>query len=1299
MLSFDNTQLDPPKNWQDFEVLCKYIWAKVWKDENTKMHGRSGQSQQGIDIYGRINGDGDWCGVQCKLKDSRYDFELTPEELLAEVTKAKTFTPQLKHYTIATTAKSDAKIQKIAREISEQHKTLGLFSVHVESWDDICQRLRHYPELIDILYPEKGLSFKEIHDNSVETVDTLNRMEGTLNKIAESIVSKNGQKDPIISCSAVSKEEDYDLDNLVIEREIDSYKDLIQFSPRSAIKSYQKLKEKYWNSISNNMRFRIMTNIGASHLELGEYDDASEYLIKAKDFSSQNNVKALRNSAYGYLLKEDFVTAKNIISEALEIDENDPENYVIYIAALAALGENIKFEEQVPAKYVDHAEIIFAIGNAYYKSGDKDKSFEYIKKAYQIDNNSIQFGAAYGALLLDDAISDGSLTLGSYIEKNKIPQVIQAKEILTSVWDKIKNSESVRKNIWVALNLCIATYVIKDKNALEMLIHKLTSLECQDVSFYRISALHELRNNNFDKVLSYLNQVPEGQSLELDVFRIQVYAELGQFELALKKIDSIQCRQDSIYVSDLRILRINLIREISGIEPALEEAKKIVDKFPDDPLSIAALASLYAASNEIKLAKDTAIVASQNVIKDFDPHGSVVVADILYDLNLFVEAQNIYSLLLRNYQDSHVLRRYLLCLYQNDSRYELVSLFDMIDEDTLKKDFYLFHMGAVQVKVGDYKKALVYLSEYLTLRPNDLAIRLNWIYLKRLLKLDEDVREFLSLDEKFFSANVNEKIQYAFILAQYGYTERGRTLLYDLLRLNQGELDANFGYIQYMLMFRIDKPKESIEVGKDSAVTIEYDHGKKSVFIIESEKLDKVYPEELIVTNPLCKIFLQKKIGDMVEYPLNEFNIRRGKIIQIEDKYSYTCRKMMETVDEAFPGNKLFGTIELRKEGDNFDFSPLLKMVEKKYDVSQSIVNIYKDQLVPLSFIAHMLGENPFEVWNTFSLDPDVGIKCFGGSYEDIKDAKNSLQNNFIGLMVDPLSLYFVYYLGIQDLIVKQFGKLGVTQSTLDLYRLYIEKYKSDKSTGSLRKNGDKFILLDYTQNDLLSYITIYDEILKWALDNCVLIHAVTSQKPKEDLDKIKDKLGDAFYDTLLAASGSGRLLLSDDFAFRTIAKYTLGIDSIWTQIVILQILSSNIIKLRTYAELIGKIAWTNIKHAMLDSSTLLQVVKNNQWKLTDEVLKVFSVLGDKDANILLSLIISLRFSAVVLNYGEPLFVTRKFIYLVINKLIENNSESAEEIIGAFFDFINYFPTNIRQDCKELLVGWCIGHFFYRLRD
>ena len=148
-MDLNSLQYAVPANWQDFELLCRDLWAKLWEDPDAQLNGRPGQTQNGVDIFGRPRGATGWAGVQCKRKDLLSGGQLTRAEIDGEVDKAKRFDQgKLVGLVIATTAPRDKNIQAIAREITREHEKTGLFPVTVYGWQDICRAMADYPQLV-----------------------------------------------------------------------------------------------------------------------------------------------------------------------------------------------------------------------------------------------------------------------------------------------------------------------------------------------------------------------------------------------------------------------------------------------------------------------------------------------------------------------------------------------------------------------------------------------------------------------------------------------------------------------------------------------------------------------------------------------------------------------------------------------------------------------------------------------------------------------------------------------------------------------------------------------------------------------------------------------------------------------------------------------------------------------------------------------------------------------------------------------------------------------------------------------
>jgi hypothetical protein len=157
-------RLPIPQNWQDFESICHRLWMEIWSDTTAKKHGRQGQPQHGVDIFGKPIYNNLFAGVQCKDKNGLLGSVLKAEELLAECDNALKFQPKLNAFTMATTSPRDAEIQKKARELTLA--SIPCLSVDVWFWDDIQAEIIYRPSILEYYY--KGLPIPGELQNQVK---------------------------------------------------------------------------------------------------------------------------------------------------------------------------------------------------------------------------------------------------------------------------------------------------------------------------------------------------------------------------------------------------------------------------------------------------------------------------------------------------------------------------------------------------------------------------------------------------------------------------------------------------------------------------------------------------------------------------------------------------------------------------------------------------------------------------------------------------------------------------------------------------------------------------------------------------------------------------------------------------------------------------------------------------------------------------------------------------------------------------------------------------------------------------
>lgn len=144
--------IHPPKNWQDFETLCLKLWGEIWNiPHEIDFNSDNSQGQDGVDIYGPIDGGLTYNGIQCKNKklnliDGKPN-RISIQDIQAEIEKAKSFQPNLNKLIIATSLPKDQKIEEYVRTQSVENIKNGSFSIQICFWEFFERKIIEFPNV------------------------------------------------------------------------------------------------------------------------------------------------------------------------------------------------------------------------------------------------------------------------------------------------------------------------------------------------------------------------------------------------------------------------------------------------------------------------------------------------------------------------------------------------------------------------------------------------------------------------------------------------------------------------------------------------------------------------------------------------------------------------------------------------------------------------------------------------------------------------------------------------------------------------------------------------------------------------------------------------------------------------------------------------------------------------------------------------------------------------------------------------------------------------------------------------
>lgn len=1300
MTDFTNQQINPPLNWQDFERLCRDIWAEEWNNHLTVANGRGGQAQHGVDVYGQLNGDGAWQAVQCKGKDGRYGTAVTKKELQDEVDKAKNFEPPISSFILATTAPSDAAIQKVAREITVAHQAQGLFPVTVFSWDEIHGLVGKYPPLIEKHFGHSSPNLARIADGVVEIRDELFRARDTSThlspEITDTYASKNAQ---MVALRLGSGDVEGDPVDEALNRQIDIFRDRIKTEPRSALTLFKGLRDSSWDEAAPKTRFRIITNIGAAYFMLGDADMASKHYLEAFGYADPNDPKAVRNCAVAHLLNGDVELARTEAKRARELAPDDADSYAVLVAVNIENDEVEEPESLVPEKHREVSNVAFTIGNAYRLRGRNEKALEWYERTYHQDKESLDYRAAYGSELLSSVLEKPAASLPGYLTDDDLGIVSDAIEMLGGVWDEIRGGELENGLGWVVANICTAlSFSDRGSDARELLPEAIR-LRSDSLDVWKLAARLEMEADNVDGALKHLANIPIGDNVEVDLLRSECLASVGKYSDALAMIDSITfLGPDTMHRTAAQGFKLRLIAREKGAEAVVDAIAEAEAANPDDLVLKASIARLLAANGDEVAGREKALNGYRQLGPDTHAGDRYAIADVLYDLGCYQQACDAYEPLVRNYHGSEILERYLFCLFRAAQTETALKILNELPESVRMEKPYRRTAALINIAAGDADKAIAELEAYLQEEPTDLPMRLNWVGVQQRRgdeKSDEQIKSFLLDAPDFPDAALKDQVLFSHLLSRYGFAERGLDLAYELRLRYPDEQAAHTGYLGMILKGDLPEGAHGLSVIESGAAfVVKNAKGTKQAFIIEDIRDGIGVGEEIPSDHPVAQQAIGKSVGGKVEIKLNLHQSDETEILWVGSKYERLFQITADGFSIRFPGSRNFFKVDLEpKNADGkLDLEAVHKILGQRQQYVNEVEELYKSEPYPIAFIANLLGVHPLGVWAGLRQSEQFTFYCCDGTAPENEYAAALLKNTQKGFALDPFMPYLLVDLDIHEEFAEAFEQIGIVQSAIDIYWERIQDLRLNPPIGTMAKVGDSYEYREISPEEIEREISLLEAARNWAVSSCKILLAIGDMPDK--WIELESGFGQAFTDTILAANHENLLILSDDQRFRAFAKEVLGVEGVWLQLALGVALERQKFPIRKYAYAMSDQAAAGVSFTSINSAMLLTLAEQENWIATCRVKELLRTLRGEKVNLPRAIPIVHEFLFQVWAAHASSRNKENLTFAVLNGLIDPHRWGSINLMAAvFLRFAEKLPPRLREGYKFAIQHWCEGHF------
>ncbi|HYC37288.1 MAG TPA: hypothetical protein VEC19_12750 [Usitatibacter sp.] len=1281
-------QIFPPKDWQQFERLCHALWSQVWLDPNTQMHGRSGQEQHGVDIYGRPKGASRLGGVQCKGKDQNYRSKATESELRREVEKAKTFRPPLGEFIFATSSPNDAELQAIARELTEQHRQAGLFDVYFYGWDDICLKLSRHPDVVREFYPEFFSSqvIETIEDKDQEQL----RLVRETHEMAAAILSGTGAdrtRENVVPRSEFEAE---------VATQIDEYRRYLDhYKPSEAFSGLSKLKERVWERVSGFTRWRLLANMAAAQIRLGEFALASQLYLDAWQ-ADPDTEKALANRIVAYQLRGEWRAALEAAREALERYPNSGSLHALSIRTRSEGRLAPPSFDQIPQEVRSHPDVLVEMGRHHASVSENRDAQRLFMLAIEAEPERVDAKLFLAQAIIGRLQAEEKFHPAAVLAPDEVEDIRLAERSLSGVISRLEGSELGPLAAECCYNLSSIQFVLGDNERARESVALGRRFDPADPQLVRHEAIALMQIGQAMKAVELLTSVdpasfPDHQNLLAQALIIE-----DKPTRAREILESVVTKR-GISEEELNagLLLSELVEREVGVDGAIAVLTELRTRFAQDPRVPLRLAGLYKGRGGDS---DALIAEALALVGPATPRRLVAaVVESLYGLDRPDEVISVFE---KNSgqvgRDSPPFRIYLSALRAKKRYSDVLRRIAEIPEQIRALPFYQRISARVMYDSGDVLGAIKFAEEYLAHHKDDAQARILWAMACMRQGAAQQAREFFRDHPIPSTATCSERADWARTMAALDLRAAAMEVAFDAWRRCQREPKVYIAITAIGLFGDEEALPPRTTVERDVAFGIRLiDGGEQDQVLIAADEGEILLQEELPISHSTVQRALGKSVGDKVLLGDRRLGGVEGEIVWIKHRHLYALHNCMARFQKLFPGHPaMFGLRYDESKPREARLEPLLNRVARRSEKIEELRRNYLSSHFPLGLLAKVSGSNILDVWRSLMANGPF-LVCAGNQDERVNAAQKVEEAIGRPVMLDLPTAFAAHELLVTEVLQRMFGELVIVQAAIDELRDVIsERTQIHGPQMTVWKESGQFYRQEISTEDVRKDRSRLEALLEWVTGNCRVVAATATSELEARYDEFEEILDATSTNLLIAAGGRKHLLISDDWGLRELAKNEIGVDGAWLQVVLQVALRLGYISHLKYAEILSRLVDSNYEFVSVTGRDLYLLAQQDAFEVSNRLRHAFRTLGStniQSASVTPVIVEFVKY-AWTKNWmlGPSVTQARALTYCLLNEM---NLAASPHFRETYVAVVSLLLSGNHMAALSAIEKWRIGHF------
>jgi tetratricopeptide (TPR) repeat protein len=1197
-----DTEIPKPQDWQAFQRGCVILFRCLLGDPSLLQFGSEGQAQHGIDLHGYRNADtARPVGIQCR----RLESQLTEKKMRKDVEEARQIKPALSEFIFATTTKRDKNLSLAAAALTEELKASGWnCRVTFMSWPDLQHEISQHPDALRAFWPtfaESGLSvIAAVKDTEINLSTKLEEHTATVLREFDKRLGR--------AASAAMDEYDADLapearqESVVLHTRISEARKLIgKGKSRTALETFQELEQ---TELPPYARHRVLANIGAIHFNAGRNAEALDYFRRALDLRP-DDPKAATNLAYAELIGGNLDGARARAASVLKAHPDHAGAASLIIQSHQANGEDKDPFALVPEATHDTAEVLIA-AIVYLRARDDHAWMALAEKAAEKHPKDRHLSRFAAEAIVEPALSDREVIFGKRIEGSTIEAVKRAAATLQDLWAREMQLEEVRgeEALPLANNAAAALRFIGDDAGAAHILDETLAKVARDPDLVRARALLHLHADENEKAADLLQSIddPEGT---LFLAQLTAAKEPERAKAALERLDAEALKPE------LRAIVPEVRGEIAISQNDKDEFAKALEQLQEQAAPFENIAILRARGIEKGLIAPSATEADEeedqgpspvvaNILEELPRHEASLSFAARVQLAQFLERHNadeaasdlLYGRIDLD-RDTISLRTYLAASIGAQLFARAREVLAALPPPLLEIPAYARMAATYHWNVGDAKAAEPFIARLSAAAPQRLDLFLWHIDALIRTHAEDRVKEMLKVPvEAVADGSVSDKRRLVAALTTYGQLPRARAFAYKLFALNRDEPGAWMSFMGTMLTGEKPEKDPILDpvVGPDHAIELRLSTGEQRRFVIESDPdVRKVLQDAIAPDHEIARLVQGLKPGDEFNWPGEEVV---ATITASKHKLLDAFHTAIGLFNARFPNAKGFKQVRVGT-AEAFDISEIEKMLRERSAYIDAQTRKYEEGHISLSMLAHLCGLDP--------VDAMIGLaelrkpyRVAVGTREEREGAISALRNHkAAGCIVDAATYHCIRRLGLEDAVKSVCGPIGITQVTADIYHVRVQSLDDfgGEPKGSMTMRDGRMQMVEYSPEYLATNRRIVESDRDWLAANAEVLPANPKQDPPAAMRRLSAVPGARFFDDIFAASGSSRLLVTDDLFTRQ-AGYVLGVASTSLQPILMVARDRAVISPEHYARAITDLIEMGQKSIGIDAAALIAARK-----------------------------------------------------------------------------------------------------------